>query len=161
MLNSSSKWLAGVVASILILDYLATCVVSASSAASYLAAEILLPSHLPPFALSIIIMVAFAAIAFLGIQESSTVALVIFLIHLITLLGVMVTSIVRWGEIGNDTLIANWNHPYPDGVSAVRMIFNGFCIGLLGVTGFEVRKNSHCCLKCCHQTLNTHFVDCR
>ncbi|CAM0135491.1 hypothetical protein VKS41_005136 [Umbelopsis sp. WA50703] len=141
MLNSSSKWLAGVVASILILDYLATCVVSASSAASYLAAEILLPSHLPPFALSIIIMVAFAAIAFLGIQESSTVALVIFLIHLITLLGVMVTSIVRWGEIGNETLIANWNHPYPDGVSAVRMIFNGFCIGLLGVTGFETAGN--------------------
>jgi amino acid transporter len=138
MLNSSSKWLAGVVASVCILDYLATCVVSASSAAAYLAAEVTLPDKLSAFVLAILIMIVFAAIAFLGIRESSTVALVIFFCHLITMMAVLVASIVRWVETGNDILIANWNHPYPDNTSAIQMIFNGFCIGLLGVTGYEV-----------------------
>jgi len=138
MLNSSSKWLAGVVASILILDYLATCVVSASSAAAYLAAEVALPDKLPAFALAIIIMVVFALIAFCGIRESSTVALIIFSIHLITMLTVLIASLIHWGQIGNAILIANWNYPYPEGSSAVKMIFNGFCVGLLGVTGYEV-----------------------
>jgi amino acid transporter len=138
MLNSSSKWLAGVVASILILDYLATCVVSAATAAAYLAAEVALPDQLPAFALAIIIMVAFALIAFLGIRESSTVALIIFMFHLITMLTLLIASFIHWGQVGNATLIANWNYPYPENSSAVKMIFNGFCVGLLGVTGYEV-----------------------
>jgi amino acid transporter len=138
MLNSSSKWLAGVVASILILDYLATCVVSAATAAAYLAAEVTLPDRLPYFALAIIIMCAFALIAFLGIRESSTVALAIFSLHLVTMLVVLVASIIHWIQVGNATLIANWNYPYPNNSSPIHMIFNGFCIGLLGVTGYEV-----------------------
>ncbi|KAI9280283.1 amino acid permease-domain-containing protein [Umbelopsis sp. AD052] len=141
MLNSSSKWLAGVVASVLILDYLATCVVSAASAAAYLAAEVALPDKLPAFALAIIIMVAFALIAFLGIRESSTVALIIFLFHLITMLTLLIASIIHWGQVGNATLIANWNYPYPENSSAAKMIFSGFCVGLLGVTGYETAGN--------------------
>ncbi|CAO3664430.1 unnamed protein product [Umbelopsis ramanniana] len=141
MLNSSSKWLAGVVASILILDYLATCVVSAASAAAYLAAEVALPDKLPAFALAIIIMIVFALIAFCGIRESSTVALIIFSVHLITMLTVLIASFIHWGQVGNATLIANWNYPYPEGSSAVKMIFNGFCVGLLGVTGYETAGN--------------------
>jgi len=141
MLNSSSKWLAGVVASVCILDYLATCVVSAATAAAYLAAEVTLPDKLPAFALAILIMVVFAAIALMGIRESSTVALVIFLFHLITMMAVLLASIVRWVQTGNEVLIANWNYPYPDNTSAVQMIFNGFCIGLLGVTGYETAGN--------------------
>lgn len=148
MLNSSSKWLAGVVASVCILDYLATCVVSAATAAAYLAAEVTLPDKLPAFALAILIMVVFAAIALMGIRESSTVALVIFLFHLITMMAVLLASIVRWVQTGNEVLIANWNYPYPDNTSAVQMIFNGFCIGLLGVTGYEVCiRISVCCFR--------------
>lgn len=47
-------------------------------------------------------------------------------------------SVVHWSKIGNVQLKDNWHRGQassPDGV--VRQIFNGTCLGMLGLTGFE------------------------
>jgi amino acid transporter len=139
MLNSASKTSAAICACCSILDYLATCVVSASTASAYLAAEVSLPSRLTPFIITIIILVAFSLICILGLRESSTITLSIFTFHAITMLVVLITSFVMWGKGGSQTLIDNWNIPDPEGSNPILMIVKGVCIGLLGVTGFEVQ----------------------
>ncbi|KAG2199866.1 hypothetical protein INT46_003723 [Mucor plumbeus] len=142
MLNSTSKTTAAVVACFSILDYLATCVVSASTASAYLAAEVVLPSNLTPFIITIIILIGFSMICLLGLRESSTLTLSIFTLHAVTMGVVMITSIVQWGKGGSQTLIDNWTSiPDPEGLHPVYMIFKGLCIGLLGVTGFESAEN--------------------
>ncbi|KAI7862731.1 amino acid permease-domain-containing protein [Spinellus fusiger] len=141
MLNTTSKTMASLAACIAILDYLATCVVSASTASAYLAAEVTLPDIFSAFTLTIVILIVFSIICILGLRESSTLTLSIFILHAITMAVVMVASIVMWIRQGNGVLIDNWNTPDPEGTSPLRMIFNGFCIGLLGVTGFESAEN--------------------
>lgn len=138
MLNSTTKSTAAIAACLSILDYLATCVVSASTASAYLAAEVTLPDKLTPFILTIIILIAFSLICILGLKESSTLTLSIFAMHSITMFVVMITSIVMWIRGGNQTLINNWNIPVQPDSNAALMIAKGVCIGLLGVTGFEV-----------------------
>ncbi|KAI7908274.1 amino acid permease-domain-containing protein [Cokeromyces recurvatus] len=142
MLNSTSKSTAAVAACLSILDYLATCVVSASTASAYLAAEVTLPEKLTPFVLTIVILILFSLICLLGLRESSTLTLSIFSLHLITMAVVMMTSIIMWGKNGNETLIDNWTKiANPPGTSPILMIVKGVCIGLLGVTGFESAEN--------------------
>lgn len=139
LLNTTSKVTASIAACLSILDYLATCVVSASTASAYLAAEVTLPGGLTPFIITIIILIAFSMICILGLRESSTLTLTIFTMHVITLGVIMVTSIVTWGKTGNQTLIDNWTLiPDPPGSNPALLIAKGVCIGLLGVTGFEV-----------------------
>lgn len=138
MLNSTTKSTAAVAACLSILDYLATCVVSASTASAYLAAEVTLPEKLTPFLLTIIILIVFSLICILGLRESSTLTLSIFSLHLVTMLAVMITSFVMWGKSGSQTLKDNWAIPDPPDSNPALMIARGVCIGLLGVTGFEV-----------------------
>lgn len=141
MLNSTTKSTAAIAACFSILDYLATCVVSASTASAYLAAEVDLPKNLSSFVITIIILIAFSMICILGLRESSTLTLSIFTLHSITMLVVMITSFVMWGKGGSQTLIDNWTlYPDPPGSNPLLMIAKGVCIGLLGVTGFEVKK---------------------
>ncbi|CAO3682867.1 unnamed protein product [Rhizopus stolonifer] len=142
LLNTTSKATASIAACLSILDYLATCVVSASTASAYLAAEVTLPGGLTPFVITIIILIAFSMICILGLRESSTLTLTIFTMHVITLGVIMVTSIVAWGKTGNQTLIDNWTLiPDPPGSNPALLIAKGVCIGLLGVTGFESAEN--------------------
>ncbi|CEP18733.1 hypothetical protein [Parasitella parasitica] len=145
MLNSTTKTTAAVAACFSILDYLATCVVSASTASAYLAAEVALPGTLTPFIVTIIILIGFSMICLLGLRESSTLTLAIFTLHAVTMSVVMVASIVMWGKQGSQTLVDNWTRVAPDPPAAelnpVLMIFKGLCIGLLGVTGFESAEN--------------------
>ncbi|OAD04682.1 hypothetical protein MUCCIDRAFT_139963, partial [Mucor lusitanicus CBS 277.49] len=142
MLNSTTKTTAAVAACFSILDYLATCVVSASTASAYLAAEVVLPSNLTPFVITIIILIGFSMICLLGLRESSTLTLSIFTMHAVTMAVVMVTSVIMWGKGGSQTLIDNWTRiPDPEGSNPAQLIFNGLCIGLLGVTGFESAEN--------------------
>ncbi|KAG0165359.1 hypothetical protein DFQ30_008560 [Apophysomyces sp. BC1015] len=141
MLNTTSKWVAAVAACLSILDYLATCVVSASTASAYLAAEVSLPSGLTPFIITIIILVGFALICLLGIRESSSLALSIFLLHILTMSVLIISSIIAWAKQGNSVLVQNWQQPIPEGMNPWRMVFQGFCIGLLGVTGIESAEN--------------------
>ncbi|CAG8640790.1 4545_t:CDS:2, partial [Dentiscutata erythropus] len=73
LLNTSSKWFASVAAALELLDYVATAVVSAATAASYLSGALNL-SNSVMFWLTIGIMVLFAGIVMLGLRESSNVA---------------------------------------------------------------------------------------
>lgn len=139
LLNSTTKSTAAIAACLSILDYLATCVVSASTASAYLAAEVELPNQLSPFLLTIVILIGFSLICLLGLKESSTLTLSIFTLHSVTMFVVMLMSFIMWGKMGSQTLIDNWKSvPDPDGTSPVVMVLKGVCIGLLGVTGFEV-----------------------
>ncbi|CAO3586231.1 unnamed protein product [Absidia cylindrospora] len=141
MLNTTSKWIAAIAACFSILDYLATCGVSASTASAYLAEQVNLPSGFSPFILSLVIIIFFSLICLFGIRESSTVSLTIFILHLITMAVLIIASLIQWGRSGNAVLVANWQAPTPTGVNPVHAIFNGFCIGLLGVTGIEAAEN--------------------
>ncbi|KAG0077938.1 hypothetical protein BGZ93_000151 [Podila epicladia] len=135
-LNISAKWVAGIMATLAVLDYMATSVLSAASATSYLSSQFALPSSFGVFPLTIAVIIAFGIITFVGVRESSTVASGIFLGHLITVTVLMGTTLVYWIRNGNDILISNWQTPHPD-TNVARLIWNGFCLGLLGVTGFE------------------------
>ncbi|KAG0040058.1 hypothetical protein BGZ82_005529 [Podila clonocystis] len=135
-LNISAKWVAGIMATLAVLDYMATSVLSAASATSYLSSQFALPSSFGVFPLTIAVIIVFGIITFVGVRESSTMASCIFLGHLITITVLMGTAVVHWIRNGNDILISNWQTPHPD-TNVARLIWNGFCLGLLGVTGFE------------------------
>ncbi|RKP28064.1 amino acid permease-domain-containing protein, partial [Syncephalis pseudoplumigaleata] len=145
LLNTASKSTASVAASLSLISYTATAVVSASSATAYLAGE--LPDVLDSkavFGMTIGILVLFAAIVALGMQESSIVAMTIFCAHCVALLALMVVSAVHWGVHGSGTLIANWNSGtelFPDANAVATALFLGYSIGLLGITGFETSSN--------------------
>ncbi|KAG0021509.1 hypothetical protein BGZ80_002248 [Entomortierella chlamydospora] len=135
-LNISAKWVAGIMATLAILDYMATSVLSAASATSYLSSQFALPSAFGVFPLTIVVILVFGVITFLGVRESSAMASCIFVGHLITITVVMGAALVYWIRNGNDILISNWQTPHPD-TNVASLIWNGFCLGLLGVTGFE------------------------
>jgi len=78
-LNISSKKFASVAAVIMLLDYTATSVVSAATAASYLAGETTLP--FPAFVCATLFFVALTLISLSGIKESAKLALVILTLH--------------------------------------------------------------------------------
>ncbi|KAF9977385.1 hypothetical protein BGZ73_006132 [Actinomortierella ambigua] len=137
LINICAKWITGIAATFSILDYMATSVTSAATATAYVAAEVTLPSALSVFTLTILVMVVFAVITFFGVRESSTVASTVFIFHLVTMLVLMVTATVRWIQQGNDVLVANWNEPLIRGANPLRLIWDGFCICLLGATGYE------------------------
>ena len=80
-LNISSKWLALLGAAMLILDYTATAVVSAATAAAYLAGEVALP--FPPYVGALILLVIFTIISLSGLRESARLALAVLSLHVI------------------------------------------------------------------------------
>ncbi|KAK7040709.1 hypothetical protein VNI00_009615 [Paramarasmius palmivorus] len=136
LLNISSKSLALVAASILLLDFGATSVVSAATAASYLAGEVSLP--FPEYVVAVLVIGAFTLISLSGIKESARLALCVLTIHVLTLVALMVAAFVHWSAIGNSQIKANWDAGSAhSGTTIARQIFNGFCLGVLGLTGFE------------------------
>ena len=59
---------------------------------------------------------------------------------------IFVASIVAWARAGNTQLKENWtagrNDSSTQGIA--HQMFNGFCIGVLGLTGFECKlTNAH------------------
>ncbi|KAG5456035.1 MAG: amino acid permease-domain-containing protein, partial [Olpidium bornovanus] len=144
MLNTTTKILAAAIGSLSILDYVATAVVSAATAMGYLASEVSYftggQTVLPTFWLTLGVMVLIAGILFLGLRESALVATVIFTVHLVTMAVLMAAGVYRWFLVGNAQLVANWSLE-PTGADALRRIFAGFCVGLLGVTGYECAEN--------------------
>ncbi|KAG0251380.1 hypothetical protein DFQ27_008785 [Actinomortierella ambigua] len=109
----------------------------AATATAYVAAEVTLPAALSVFTLTVLVMVVFAVVTFFGVRESSTVASTVFILHLVTMLILMITATVHWVKSGNGVLVANWSEPPVQGSSPARLIWNGFCICLLGATGLE------------------------
>ncbi|KAH8102672.1 amino acid permease-domain-containing protein [Cristinia sonorae] len=137
LLNVSSKWVALLGAAVLLLDFASTSVVSAATAASYLSGEVKLP--FPVYVIAISVLVVFALVCLSGLRESARLALTLLSLHMITMIVMFIAAIIAWAKSGNGLLKENWEtgRTYAPPQSIGQQIFNGFCIGVLGLTGFE------------------------
>ncbi len=90
LLNTSSKRLASVAATLTVLSYMATAVISASEGMHYL--HNIAPGINITIA-TVIILLLFTGLAIIGIGESAIVAVVIFITHLTTLTLLVVASV--------------------------------------------------------------------
>ncbi|KAG7451572.1 AAAP amino acid permease [Guyanagaster necrorhizus] len=136
ILNVSTKSFALVGAALLLLDYVSTSVVSAATAAAYLSGEVDLP--FPTFVGAIIVLALFTLVSLSGIKESARLALASLSFHVGTMVVLMVASAIHWWNIGNNRLRENWVSNQASSPSQVaRHVFDGWCLGMLGLTGFE------------------------
>src|SRR4051812_28789422 len=79
-LNVSTKSFALVGAALLLLDFASTAVVSAATAATYLAGEV--PSlPFPTWVGAVIVLVLFTIISLMGVRESARIALAVLSLH--------------------------------------------------------------------------------
>lgn len=137
LLNSTNKRLAAAAACLTLLSYVATAVISAGEAMHY--AHHLIPT-LPIMAATVALLGFFAFLNLIGIQESSRVALVIFAVHMATLVLLSVAcafQVIRDPSV----LAANWANPLPEGRGVMGALYLGFAAAMLGISGFESSAN--------------------
>ncbi|MEO8335535.1 MAG: APC family permease [bacterium] len=135
LLNTTSKRIAAGAACLTLLSYVATAVISATEAMHY--ASNLLP-HLDVFSATIGVLGVFALLNILGVSESAVIALVIFVLHIATLIVLAVAGTIAVGR--EPSLLAhNWATPEPRGV--LHALFFGFAAAMLGISGFESSAN--------------------
>ncbi|EQC31498.1 hypothetical protein SDRG_10673 [Saprolegnia diclina VS20] len=145
LLNTTSKRFAAIAACMSILSYLATAVVSATSATFYFQSQF---SELPVLGTSIGILGLFAILNIIGIGESAVVALIIFSFHVLTLTMLVVVSAIYMFK-HPDIIRDNFHTALPNVDFAGNIItgniatalFFGFSSAMLGVTGFETSSN--------------------
>ncbi len=137
LLNTTSKNLASFAATLTILSYMATSVISANEAMYYLSD--IFPSMDVVFA-TIILLLIFAGITIIGIRESSVVAVSIFIFHLTSILFLTIAILYFLFTNGLSTFIDNWHSPIAGG-SVLTAIFFGFSASMLGISGFESSAN--------------------
>ncbi|KAF8635626.1 hypothetical protein AX15_000265 [Amanita polypyramis BW_CC] len=139
LLNTSTKSVALIGASLLLLDFSSTSVVSAATAATYLAGEVKsLP--FPEWVVVAILLLIFTAVSLTGIKESARIALIVLSLHMATMITLIVAAIVYWGKIGIGQLRDNWKQGHATATSAaaiLKQVYYGLCLGMLGLTGFE------------------------
>jgi amino acid transporter len=136
LLNCTRKFDASIAATLTMLSYLATAVISAKTAAEYM--KDLLP-FLPPMEVTALIIVAFAGLTILGISDSARVALVIFLLHLATL-GLFLLWALASASSFSENLWNNWQM-FGAHSNWAKSLFFGFSAAMLGVSGFESSAN--------------------
>lgn len=136
------------------MDFAATAVVSAAAAASYLAGEVSLP--FPVYVGAVLILVFFTLVSLSGLRESARIAACILAMHVsstvspifllliirskvVVMAMLIVASTIALGRGGTAQLSANWSngHTGLTTTAIARQLFNGVCIGMLGLTGFE------------------------
>ena len=137
LLNSSSKSNAALAATLTILSYMATAVISASEGMHYL--HHIFPSFNVIWA-TFFLLLFFLGITILGISESAIVALVIFVFHMISMLVLVIFSIYFIANNGLDILIQNWKMPLQSG-GILKALILGFSAAMLGISGFESSAN--------------------
>jgi len=149
-----SKKVAGLVATLTMLSYIATCVVSALSAGAYLQ-TIIDPTKKDPMEagcyilpVAVGLVAGFAGLKVVGISESARVAAFMFVVHLAVMLLLMVTTFfsiaiptsgLPFGEVVSN-LQANLQYT-GGGAGISRKIVLGFSNAMLGVSGFESSAN--------------------
>lgn len=139
LLNSTSKVFAAVAGVMTILSYIATSVLSAKVGIEYLHTIV----NIPVIPVTICLLLAFSILVISGIQDSAKVALGIFVIHIVTLAGVVIFGLIYYlnghsvfmENIRNTTAIIK-SH---GGISYT--LFLAFSASLLGVSGFESSAN--------------------
>lgn len=137
LLNTTTKQMASFAATLTILSYMATAVISANEAMHYLHG---LVESLNITLATIIILAIFMFLAISGIGESAIVAVGIFIIHISTLLLLVLTTIWFLLNNGFTTLTINWALPLQSG-SITNALFLGFAAAMLGISGFESSAN--------------------
>ena len=137
LLNTTSKSTASFAATLTILSYMATSVISANEAMHYL--HHIIPS-LNVIIATIAVLVLFASLTILGLKESAGVAIGIFLFHLTSML--ILAGAIGFYLIKNglSQFIENWHHPVMGG-NVWMAIFFGFSASMLGISGFESSAN--------------------
>ncbi len=137
LLNTTSKSMASMAATLTLLSYMATAVISANEAIHYL--HHLIPA-MPIIPATIGLLFLFAALVIGGISESAKVAIGIFLFHLSSLVILSIFIIYFLIQNGVGTFFENWHMPL-EGGSVAKAIFLGFAASMLGVSGFESSAN--------------------
>ncbi len=137
LLNTTSKRTASMAASLTLLSYMATAVISANEAMHYL--HHLIPS-LPVIIATIVLLGIFATLTIGGIKESAIVATGIFIFHLSSLVLLTIFILIWLLQNGTGIFLENWQQPTP-GDSVLYAIFFGFSASMLGVSGFESSAN--------------------
>ncbi|KAH0581075.1 hypothetical protein H2248_012209 [Termitomyces sp. 'cryptogamus'] len=136
ILNVSSKSFALIGATLLLLDYIATSMISAATAASYLVGEVKLP--IPELGFAVLVLAVLTLISLLGVRESARIALFILTFHMGSMMVLVVSSLLHLGTTGSQQLRDNWNSRSPSSPSSIwQQVFYGICLGMLGLTGFE------------------------
>ncbi|MBZ0204864.1 MAG: APC family permease [Flavobacteriales bacterium] len=138
LLNTTNKYNASIAACLTILSYMATAVLSASTAMYYLHA---LVPFLPVLLATVVVLGIFMMLSIAGIGESSVVAIIIFIAHLATMALLIVASFWFVTQHGFSLVKMNLSAPLPHGRGIAAALFFGFSTAMLGVTGFESSAN--------------------
>jgi len=136
LLNTTKKSTASFAASLTVLSYMATAVISASEAIKYAHS---LWNVIPVMYATIFLLLVFMGLVILGIGESSKVAIAIFIFHLSSLIILCLFSILFLFNNGFVTLIENFKSPVENGIMSA--LFFGFAAAMLGISGFESSAN--------------------
>ncbi|GAB1521665.1 hypothetical protein RhiTH_004762 [Rhizoctonia solani] len=136
LLQCSGKTLGAIGAAATLLDAVATSVVSAATAGAYLQGEIS-TGLIKEWHIGLLLLVSISLIALVSLRESSAFTLSITIIHMSVMTTLMVGAAITWAHTGMGVLRNNWELRPAGGANIARSIFNGVCIGFLGVTGFE------------------------
>lgn len=137
LLNASTKRLASFAATLTVLSYMATAVISSIEGMHYLHG--IFPTINVTIA-TIVVLLAFTGLAILGIGESAFVAVIIFIFHLFSLSLLVIICIWFLATNGLDTFHINWKMPIASG-SILTALFLGFSAAMLGISGFESSAN--------------------
>ncbi len=137
LLNTTSKSMASLAATLTLLSYMATAVISANEAMHY--AHTLL-GNLPIIIATIVLLAIFMGLTIMGITESSKVAIAIFLFHLLSLILLSTFVGIYLVNTGWDVFTANFGLPVKGG-SVTTALFFGFSAAMLGISGFESSAN--------------------
>jgi amino acid transporter len=136
LLNTTNKSTASLAATLTILSYMATAVISANEAMHYLHSVFPI---VPIILATIFLLSIFAALAIMGITESAKVAIGIFIFHLFSLFLLTVFIGLFLMENGFSQFLNNWSLPVHGSVKMA--IFFGFAASMLGISGFESSAN--------------------
>lgn len=136
LLNTTQKSTASFAASLTVLSYMATAVISACEAIKYLNS---IWSGIPIVYATLFLLVLFMSLAISGIGESSKVAIFIFIFHLTSLVILCFFSIYFLLNNGFEVLITNFKTPANGSIT--KALFFGFAAAMLGISGFESSAN--------------------
>ncbi|WP_163518061.1 APC family permease [Gelidibacter japonicus] len=136
LLNTTKKSTASLAASLTVLSYMATAVISGSEAVKYAHS---IWTVIPVLPVTIALLLVFMGLVILGIGESSKVAMIIFLFHLLSLIVLCSFCLIYFVENGTETLVSNFRLPIEGSIFSA--LFLGFSAAMLGISGFESSAN--------------------
>ncbi|MCH4553783.1 APC family permease [Aestuariibaculum lutulentum] len=136
LLNTTKKSTASFAATLTVLSYMATAVISSSEAVKYAHS---LWSGIPIVYATIFLLFIFMGLVILGIGESSKVAIFIFIFHLSSLVILCFFSLYFLFSNGFDVFIENFKAPVKGSIATA--LFLGFAAAMLGISGFESSAN--------------------